>query len=103
MAHSTVKCNRRVKRQSGRPRAGFGSRVSFGGGSWLNFVPLDGGVGQRREVCSLWEVLSDEAISVFVEAAFPRVIRLGKVGFGSQSRDDFGMGGEFFSVVVSNR
>src|SRR5271169_5782971 len=33
LAHSTVKCNRRVKRQSGRPRAGFGSRVSFGGGS----------------------------------------------------------------------
>jgi hypothetical protein len=32
-AHSTVKCNGRVKRQSGRPRAGFGSRVSFGGGS----------------------------------------------------------------------
>src|SRR5271155_1128797 len=58
---------------------------------------------RMAEVCTLWEVLSDEAVSVFVEAAFPRVIRLGKVGFCSQSRDDFGMGGEFFSVVVSNR
>ena len=32
-AHSTVKCNRRVKRPSGKPRLGFGSRVSCGGGS----------------------------------------------------------------------
>ena len=33
IAHSTVKCNRRVKRPSGKPRLGFGSRVSCGGGS----------------------------------------------------------------------
>ena len=74
-----------------------------GAGVEFIFDPLDVGVGQRREVCAFWEVLSDEAVSVFVEAAFPRVIRLGKVGFGSQSRDDFGMGGELLSVVVSNR
>ena len=33
LAHSTVKCNRRVKRPSGKLRLGFGSRVSCGGGS----------------------------------------------------------------------
>jgi len=74
-------------------------------GAGVEFVldPLDVGVRQRREVCAFWEVLPDEAVCVFVEAAFPRVIRLRKVGFGTQCGDDFGVGGELFSVVVSDR
>ena len=40
---------------------------------------------------------------MFIEAAFPRVIRLRKVGFGTQCGGNFGVGGELFSVVVSDR
>jgi len=39
---------------------------------------------------------------VFVEAAFPRVIGLGKIGLRAQRGCDFGVRGELFSVVVSD-
>src|SRR5271163_2723907 len=103
LAHSTWSATGVLSGNQEDLARGLVAEYLSGAGVEFIFDPLDVGVGQRREVCALWEVLSDEAVSVFVEAAFPRVIRLGKVGFGSQSRDDFGMGGEFFSVVVSNR
>src|ERR1019366_6489638 len=68
----------------------WGLVAEYLAGAGVEFVldPLDVGVRQRREVCAFWEVLPDEAVCVFVEAAFPRVIRLRKVGFGTQCGDD---------------
>ena len=57
-------------------------RTVSSSGARVEFVldPLDIGIGQNREVGTFWEVLPEEAVSVFVEAAFPRVIGLGKIG-----------------------
>jgi hypothetical protein len=94
-AHSTVKCNRQVKEN-----LAWGLVAEYLAGAGVEFVldPLDVVVRQRREVCAFWEVLPDEAVCVFIEATFPRVIRLRKVGFGTQCGDDFGVGGESFPL-----
>src|ERR1019366_2552015 len=81
-APSTVKCNRQVKRPLGKPRLGFGSRVSCG----------------RGLSSTLWTSAFDN-----VEKSVPFGKYCRKVGFGTQCGDDFGVGGELFSVVVSDR
>jgi hypothetical protein len=54
----------------------------------------------RREVCAFREVLSDEAVGVFVQAAFPGMVGLGEVGPGVEQGGDLSVGGKLFSVVV---
>ena len=80
LAHSTVKCNGRIS--GAEENLARGLVAEYLSGARVEFVldPLDIGIGQNREVGTFWEVLPEEAVSVFVEAAFPRVIGLGKIG-----------------------
>ena len=78
---STVKCNGQIS--GAEENLARGLVAEYLSGARVEFVldPLDIGIGQNREVGTFWEVLPEEAvISVFVEAAFPRVIGLGKIG-----------------------
>ena len=79
-AHSTVKCNRQIS--GAEENLARGLVAEYLSGARVEYVldPLDIGIGQNREVGTLWEVLPEEAVSVFVEAAFPRVIGPGKIG-----------------------
>ena len=79
-AHSTVKCNGQIS--GAEENLARGLVAEYLSGARVEFVldPLDIGIGQNREVGTFWEVLPEEAVSVFVEAAFPRVIGLGKIG-----------------------
>ena len=79
-AHSTVKCNGQIS--GAEENLARGLVTEYLSGARVEFVldPLDIGIGQNREVGTFWEVLPEEAVSVFVEAAFPRVIGLGKIG-----------------------
>jgi branched-chain amino acid transport system substrate-binding protein len=79
-AHSTVKCNGQIS--GAEENLARGLVAEYLSGARVKFVldPLDIGIGQNREVGTFWEVLPEEAVSVFVEAAFPRVIGLGKIG-----------------------
>ena len=78
-AHSTVKCNGQIS--GAEENLARGLVAEYLSGARVEFVldPLDIGIGQNREVGTFWEVLPEEAVSVFVEAAFPRVIGLGKM------------------------
>ena len=80
LAHSTVKCNGQIS--GAEENLARGLVTEYLSGARVEFVldPLDIGIGQNREVGTFWEVLPEEAVSVFVEAAFPRVIGLGKIG-----------------------
>ena len=80
VAHSTVKCNGQIS--GAEENLARGLVAEYLSGARVEFVldPLDIGIGQNREVGTFWEVLPEEAVSVFVEAAFPRVIGLGKIG-----------------------
>ena len=80
IAHSTVKCNGQIS--GAEENLARGLVAEYLSGARVEFVldPLDIGIGQNREVGTFWEVLPEEAVSVFVEAAFPRVIGLGKIG-----------------------
>ena len=79
-AHSAVKCNGQIS--GAEENLARGLVAEYLSGARVEFVldPLDIGIGQNREVGTFWEVLPEEAVSVFVEAAFPRVIGLGKIG-----------------------
>src|SRR4249919_1020590 len=79
-AHSRVKCNEQIF--GVEENLARGLVAEYLSGARVEFVldPLDIGIGQNREVGTCWEVLPEEAVSVFVEAAFPRVIGLGKIG-----------------------
>ena len=79
-AHSTVKCNGQIS--GAEENLARGLVAEHLSGARVEFVldPLDIGIGQNREVGTFWEVLPEEAVSVFVEAALPRVIGLGKIG-----------------------
>ena len=79
-AHSTVKCKGQIS--GAEEDLARGLVAEYLSGTRVEFVldPLDIGIGQNREVGTFWEVLPEEAVSVFVEAAFPRVIGLGKIG-----------------------
>ena len=75
-----VKCNGEIS--GAEENLARGLVAEYLSGARVEFVldPLDIGIGQNREVGTFWEVLPEEAVSVFVEAAFPRVIGLGKIG-----------------------
>ena len=68
-AHSTVKCNGRIS--GAEENLARGLVAEYLSGARVEFVldPLDIGIGQNREVGTFWEVLPEEAVSVFVEAA----------------------------------
>ena len=69
-AHSTVKCNGQIS--GAEENLARGLVAEYLSGARVEFVldPLDIGIGQNREVGTFWEVLPEEAVSVFVEAAF---------------------------------
>jgi len=52
------------------------------------------------EVGPFGEILADEAIGIFVEAALPGMIGVGKVGIGPENLGKQLVQGEFFAVVV---
>ena len=72
IAHSTVKCNGQIS--GAEENLARGLVAEYLSGARVEFVldPLDIGIGQNREVGTFWEVLPEEAVSVFVEAVFPR-------------------------------
>src|SRR5271166_792590 len=80
LAHSTVKCNEQIF--GVEENLARGLVAEYLSGARVKFIldPLDIGIGQNREVGTFWEVLPEEAVGVFVEAAFPRVIWFGKIG-----------------------
>jgi len=45
-----------------------------------------GSLGKVSERSAFWQVLADEAVGVFVGAAFPRVMRSGEVDLGFTAR-----------------
>ena len=56
--------------------------------------------GDLREVGTLREILADEAVGVFVEAGFPRMIGMGEVGVGSEDLGEQLVKRELRAVVV---
>ena len=91
-----MKCNGRIS--GAEENLARGLVAEYLSGARVEFVldPLDIGIGQNREVGTFWEVLPEEAVSVFVEAAFPRVIGLGnrivppaRLRFGRERRTLF--------------
>ena len=80
MAHSTAKCNGEIFGvEENLTRSSVAEYLS---GTRVEYVldPLDIGIGYNREIGTFWEVLSEQAVGVFVEATFPRVIGFGKIG-----------------------
>ena len=65
---STRKCNRRIEEYFKR-----GLEVKALSGAMIEFIGHGNGARfcDRREITSFWEVLTDQAIGVFVGAAFP--------------------------------
>ena len=51
-------------------------------------------------VFSLWDVLADQAIGVFVEASLPRVIGVSKKTLSRQLSGDLFMVSKFSAIVV---
>jgi hypothetical protein len=78
---------------------GFVSEDLSGPGVEFILDPLDIGMRQHREVRAFLEVLSDEAVGMFVEAALPSVVGLGKEAQRTERAGDLGVYGELFSVV----
>src|ERR1700691_562304 len=101
-AHSTTKCNKLILGVEENLAWGFVSENLSGAGIELILDLLDLGIGYYREVGAFWAVLSDEAVGVFVEAAFPGVIGLGEIAVCLQRSGDFHMRGELLSVVVGD-
>ena len=59
-------------------------------------------MSEGREVRAFWEVLTQEAVGVFVQSPLPGMIRLGEVDLSFQRCGDFGVAGELLAVVVSD-
>ena len=95
-AHSTVKCNGQTSGAEEKSREGFGSQYLSGARVEFVLDPLDIGIGQNREVGTFWEVLPEEAVSVFVEAAPTsdkacqnRIVPPARLRFGRERRTLF--------------
>ena len=59
--------------------------------------------GHVQQVGVRGEVLADYAIGVLIQAALPRMVRMGNEDSRIQAGGDSVMPGEFFSIVKSNR
>ena len=57
------------------------------------------GIADDFEVGSLGEILAKKAIGVFVEAAFPGTIGMGKIDIGFQGFGDFFMLGKLRAII----
>ena len=57
-------------------------------------------IAEIINVFSLWDVLSDQTISVFVEAPLPGMIWVREEALGSQLAGDLFMVSEFSAIVV---
>ena len=57
-------------------------------------------ITQAINVFSLWDVLSDQTVGVFVEASLPGVIGMCKEPLGSQLAGDLFMVRKFSAIVV---
>src|ERR1700691_5816253 len=101
-AHSTTKCNKLILGVEENLAWGFVSENLSGTRIELILDLLDFGIGYYREVGAFWEVLSDEAVGVFVETTFPGVIGLGEIAVCLQRSGDFDMRGELLAVVVGD-
>jgi len=74
-------------------------------GTMIEFVAHGNGqrFRERREITSFWEVLANESIRVFIQAAFPGCIWMSKIEISLQGFGNVYMLCEFFSVVAGDR
>jgi len=56
-------------------------------------------VRQYRKVGAFWKVLSQQAIGIFIGAAFPGVVRMGKEDLQAQAPFELGRTSEFTAIV----
>ena len=94
--HSSSKCNTRgVEKFDGSSEAErlSGPCVEF----HLGLLELILGDGMKR--LSFWEVLSDEAVGIFIEASFPGGVRMSEEELGLEFLSDALVEGELFAVV----
>ncbi len=56
-------------------------------------------VGYVLKTAAFGKVLSDQAVGVFVQAAFPCAVWVGKVDVGIQGGLDFFMPGKLFAII----
>ena len=57
----------------------------------------------RQEITSFWEVLADQAVGVFISAAFPSRVRMAEIEGGIQGFRNLYVFGELFAIITGDR